>query len=230
MTADDPLMRVESVSRIYADGGVVALRDVNLSIRAGECMAILGKSGSGKSSLMHILGGCDSPTAGAVYWRGQPVGAQDEWRRLRAARIGIIFQEFLLLPALTAIENVEMALMGKGHSTQHRRRRSTELLERVGLGARLSHRPSQLSGGERQRVAVVRALVNQPKLLLADEPTGALDRASALALGDLLVQLNSEVGISILLVTHALDLARRMGRVLELRDGILAPQEIPGAR
>jgi putative ABC transport system ATP-binding protein len=221
MTADDPLMRVESVSRIYADGGVVALRDVNLSIRAGECMAILGKSGSGKSSLMHILGGCDSPTAGAVYWRGQPVGAQDEWRRLRAARIGIIFQEFLLLPALTAIENVEMALMGKGHSTQHRRRRSTELLERVGLGARLDHLPMALSGGERQRVAIARSIANEPELLLADEPTGNLDSVNSASIIDLLLEIQRTRGTALAIVTHDEAIARQCRRRILIKDGVI---------
>lgn len=221
MTADAPLMRAENVSRIYTDGSVTALRDVNLSIEAGECIAILGKSGSGKSSLIHILGGCDTPSSGTIYWRGRPIRDQEEWRRLRAEEIGIIFQEFLLLPALTAHENVEMALMGKGLSASQRRARAADLLERVGLGARLDHLPSSLSGGERQRVAIARSIANAPQLLLADEPTGNLDSANSEAIVDLLLEIQRAHGTALAIVTHDDGIASRCPRRILLKDGAI---------
>ncbi len=219
MTADMPLIRAENISRLYPDGRVVALRDVTLSVDAGECIAILGKSGSGKSTLVHILGGCDTPSSGAVYWRGEAIAGQEEWRRLRACEIGIIFQEFLLLPALTAHENVEMALMGKGLSSGQRRARAGALLEKVGLGARLDHLPSSLSGGERQRVAIARSLANDPRLLLADEPTGNLDSANSQAIIDLLLDIQRAQGMALVIVTHDESIAAQCQRRVVLKDG-----------
>ncbi len=221
MTHDAPLMRAENVSRIYPDGSVVALRDVNLALYAGECIAILGKSGSGKSSLIHILGGCDTPSSGTIYWREQPIRGQEEWRRLRARQIGIIFQEFLLLPALTAHENVEMALMGKGLSARERRARAAALLEKVGLGARLDHLPSSLSGGERQRVAIARSIANEPQLLLADEPTGNLDSANSEAIVALLLEIQRAHGTALAIVTHDESIASRCPRRILLKDGAI---------
>lgn len=230
MTSDAPLMRAENVSRIFPDGSVVALRDVNLSIYAGECIAILGRSGSGKSSLIHILGGCDTPSSGMIYWREQPVRDQEEWRRLRGRQIGIVFQEFLLLPALTAHENVEMALMGKGLSARERRARSAALLERVGLGARFDHLPSSLSGGERQRVAIARSIANDPQLLLADEPTGNLDSANSEAIVDLLLEIQRTHGTALAIVTHDETIAARCPRRILLKDGaIVEDMRIAGA-
>lgn len=226
MTAAAPLIRVENVSRIFEDGGVVALRDVSLSICFRDCVAILGKSGSGKSSLIHILGGCDSPTSGGVYWRGELVRDQEEWRRLRATEIGIIFQEFHLLPALTSIENVEMALMGKGLSSQARRNRSAELLERVGLATRLHHLPTALSGGERQRVAIARSIANQPALLLADEPTGNLDSANAVSIMDLLLEIQKTHGTALVIVTHDESLAERCTRRVLIKDGLIVDDRL----
>jgi ABC-type lipoprotein export system ATPase subunit len=221
MKIDLSLLRVENVSRVYPDGDVVALRDMNLAIGPGECIAILGKSGSGKSSLIHILGGCDDPTSGTVYWRGTPIRSQEEWRKLRASSIGIIFQEFLLLPALTAIENVEMALFGKGLSAHQRRTRSAELLERVGLGARQNHLPSALSGGERQRVAIARSVANEPDLLLADEPTGNLDSANSESIVDLLLEIQQSHGTALVIVTHDESIARRCARQILIKDGAI---------
>lgn len=229
MTTDLPLLRVENVSRVYPDGDVVALRNVNLSIGPGECIAILGKSGTGKSSLMHILGGCDDPTTGAVYWRGSPIRSQEEWRRLRASSIGIIFQEFLLLPALTAIENVEMALFGKGLSAHQRRTRSAELLERVGLSARLDHLPSALSGGERQRVAIARSIANEPDLLLADEPTGNLDSVNSASIVDLLLEIQQTRGTALVIVTHDEGIAEQCARQILIKDGAIVQDRLTAA-
>lgn len=216
-----PLIRLEKVSRVFEDGAVVSLRDVSLSIYADDCVAILGKSGSGKSSLIHILGGCDIPTSGAVYWREEQVRDQRRWRLLRSTEIGIIFQEFHLLPALTAIENVEMALMGKGISFTERQRRSAELLERVGLEARMRHLPSALSGGERQRVAIARSIANKPSLILADEPTGNLDSANADMVVDLLLEIQQAQGAALVMVTHDVSLAARCRRHITIKDGLI---------
>ncbi len=222
MTAQETaLMRAENVSRVYPDGSVAALRDISLSIYEQDCIAILGKSGSGKSTLMHILGGCDEPTSGVVYWRGEPVRGQEAWRRLRASDIGIIFQEFLLLPALTAVENVEMALMGKGHSARARRSRAEDLLAMVGLGARLDHLPASLSGGERQRVAIARSIANDPRLLLADEPTGNLDSVNSEKIVDLLLEIQRSHGTALAIVTHDESIAARCPRRIVIKDGAL---------
>ena len=159
MTASVPVIRLENVGRTFDDGAVVALCDVSLSTYANDCVAILGKSGSGKSTLVHILSGCDEATTGRVYWREEPVRDQRTWRKLRASQIGIVFQEFHLLPTLTAMENVELALTD-GRSRE-RQRRAAELLARVGLEARMRHLPAALSGGERQRVAIARSLANR---------------------------------------------------------------------
>ncbi len=219
MTRKVPLIYVDNVTRSYDEGGVTALRGVSLGIYPGDCVAILGKSGSGKSSLIQIMGGCDTPTSGQVIWREEPVRDQREWQALRASEIGIIFQEFLLLPALTAIENVEMALMGRGASAKERKAHATQLLEMVGLGKRLSHLPSALSGGERQRVAIARSLANNPALLLADEPTGNLDSVNASAIADLLLDLQKTRGTALVIVTHDESLAARCRRRVLIQDG-----------
>lgn len=224
-----PLLKLENVTKDYvaAEGAppMTVLREVTLELAAGESVAIVGPSGSGKSTLLNIIGTLDQPSSGRVWIEGQDLSqlGERELASVRNHRIGFVFQSHHLLPHCTVLENVLVPtlankdpalLMGAGE-------RAERLLKRVGLGERLHHRPGQLSGGERQRVAVVRALVNQPPLLLADEPTGALDRASASSLGQLLVELNREEQVTLIIVTHALDLARQMGRVLELRDGAL---------
>lgn len=223
------LLKLTDVTKSYEPeggaGAIVVLRGVSLEIGRGESVAIAGPSGSGKSTLLNIIGTLDQPSSGKVELDGQDLTAFDEagLARVRNRQIGFVFQSHHLLPQCTVLENVlvptlaDKSAPSRGGAVD----RATKLLERVGLAARLTHRPGQLSGGERQRVAVVRALINQPKLLLADEPTGALDRASAQSLGDLLVQLNQEEGVTLIVVTHALDLAKRMGRVLELKDGRL---------
>jgi putative ABC transport system ATP-binding protein len=214
-----PLIRLEAVGRIYDDGAVVALRDIDLSIYPGECVGILGHSGSGKSSLIHILGGCDTPTTGRVYWEGKLLTGPSDWTPLRGIKIGLVFQEFHLLPTLTAIENVEMALIGRGIQAAERRARSASLLYQVGLGGRLHHFPFAMSGGERQRVAIARSIANRPALLLADEPTGNLDSRNAEAIVDLLFEIQRTHGTALVLVTHDNDLAARCTRCIHIRDG-----------
>jgi len=225
-----PLLRLTGVCKRYnsADGGnpITVLENITLEINAAESVAIVGPSGSGKSTLLNIIGTLDCPTSGAVTLDGQDLTQLDEvgLARLRNRQIGFVFQSHHLLPQCSVLENVLVPTLAD-HDRRSREdagKRAMRWLKRVGLGERLSHRPGQLSGGERQRVAVVRALINQPKLLLADEPTGALDRASAENLAELLVRLNSEEHVTLITVTHAPDLAKRMGRVLELRDGRIA--------
>ena len=219
----DVCKRYESTTGTEA---VPVLRDVTLEIGRGESVAIVGPSGSGKSTLLNIMGTLDRPSSGQALLDGRELSQLDDIQlaAVRNREIGFIFQAHHLLPQCTVLENVLVPTLANKDAALRNSavERAKRLLEMVGLGARLTHRPGQLSGGERQRVAVVRALINQPKLLLADEPTGALDRASAQNLADLLVRLNREEGVTLVLVTHALDLARRMGSVLELRDGRLA--------
>ncbi len=206
------------------------LKGVNLSLADGESLAVIGPSGSGKSTLLNIMGTLDRPTSGTVKLAGRDLGGLDE-QALAAVRnrnIGFVFQAHHLLPHCTVLENVLVPTLADPDKQQRKKAegRARELLQHVGLGERLTHMPGQLSGGERQRVAVVRALINKPTLLLADEPTGALDRASAHELARLLVQLNREEGVTMVVVTHALDLARQMGKVMELVDRRLRPAEL----
>jgi ABC-type lipoprotein export system ATPase subunit len=230
MAPDSALLKLIDIAKRYDSPGggqtVAVLDGISFEIRRGESVAIVGPSGSGKSTLLNIIGTLDHPTSGAVTLDGQDLTRLDDIQlaTVRNRQIGFVFQSHHLLPQCTLLENVLVPTLAS-KDRAHRdgaRERAKKLLEKVGLSGRLSHRPGQLSGGERQRVAVVRALINQPKLLLADEPTGALDRASAQSLGDLLVQLNKDEGATLIVVTHALDLAKRMGRVLELRDGRLS--------
>lgn len=225
------LLRLERVSKTYqvAEGAapVSVLRDVSLEIGAGESVGIIGPSGSGKSTVLNLLGTLDAPSSGRVWLDGRDLSelGEEALAAVRNREIGFIFQSHHLLPQCTVLENVLVPTLaeGPGGAAPAVVERAHRLLRRVGLEERLGHRPGQLSGGERQRVAVVRALINQPKLVLADEPTGALDRASAQALGRLLVELNREEGVTLIVVTHAAELARQMSRVLELRDGRLEP-------
>ncbi|MEI8043525.1 MAG: ABC transporter ATP-binding protein [Verrucomicrobiota bacterium] len=231
-----PLLKLASVTRRYDAPGkpeaLTVLAGVSLEIARGESLAIVGPSGSGKSTLLQIMGTLDRPTSGSVTLDGRELGALDEPQlaSVRNRQIGFVFQSHYLLPQCTVMENVLVPTLACADAALRDGAggRAERLLERVGLGQRKSHRPGELSGGERQRVAVVRALINQPQLLLADEPTGSLDHASALQLGQLLLELNREEGVTLVLVTHALDLARRMGRVMGLTDGQLKPVE-PGA-
>jgi len=224
-------IELEGIAKEYPgpDGGapLVVLHDISLKLDAGASLAVTGPSGSGKTTLLNILGTLDRPTRGQVHVDGRDLTKLDETQLadFRSRRIGFVFQSHHLLPQCTVLENVLVPTLARPKSERGGTpERAKKLLERVGLSARLGHRPSQLSGGERQRVAVVRALINSPALLLADEPTGALDGASATGLADLLVELNKETGITLVVVTHATALATRMSRQLELRAGALSAE------
>ncbi|MBT9472179.1 MAG: ABC transporter ATP-binding protein [Phenylobacterium sp.] len=205
---------------------VAALAGVTLSIGRGENVAVIGPSGSGKSSLMNILGGLDRPSSGAYRFDGEDVGGftDDELAAFRRQRIGFVFQSFQLLPRLTALQNVELPMIYAGLPPRDRRDRAAALLDRVGLGTRMGHKPTQLSGGQQQRVAIARSLANSPDLLLADEPTGALDTHTGQEVLALFRQLNSE-GLTLIIVTHDLDVAAAARRRISFRDGLVVEDE-----
>jgi len=218
------LLAAEEVSKIYQMGSnnVTALDNVSLDINEGEFVAIQGTSGSGKSTLLNMLGGLDRPTKGEVFFASRPLGpfTKKEMARYRRFSVGMIFQNFNLIPTMTARENVSLALAFGGLRGQQRRTRSSELLARVGLGDRLEHKPSELSGGEQQRVAIARALANNPKVLLADEPTGNLDSIRAHELLGLLRDMVDHDSLTILMVTHDQELANSFAdRIVFMKDG-----------
>jgi len=225
MSRAAPSVFMEGVHKRYALDGfeVHALRGVDLEVAAGEFLAISGASGSGKSTLMNIIGCLDLPDAGRFSLGGSDVTrhSASTLAALRNRELGFVFQGFNLLPRTSALENVETPLIYSGTHPRQRRERAHEMLERVGLADRMAHLPSQLSGGQQQRVAIARALVNRPSLLLADEPTGNLDTVTSREILDLLVELNDEQGLTVILITHELDVAARAGRRLVMRDGLL---------
>jgi putative ABC transport system ATP-binding protein len=226
-----PLIRLVDLKRSYALGDVTvhALRGVSLEIEAGAFIAVVGASGSGKSTLMNILGLLDRPTSGSYHLDGQDVSGFDRDRRadLRNKKIGFIFQNFSLLPRTTALENVELPLLynGRGHRPAERHAKAMELLTAVSLADRAHHTPNQLSGGQQQRVAIARSLVNDPELLLADEPTGNLDSRTSVEIMEILQRLNREKGITVLLITHEHDIAEYGTRVVTVRDGRILSDE-----
>ena len=229
MPENAALLELVNVRKSYhglGDGdGDFVLKDVTLKVVAGESLAIVGPSGCGKSTLLNIMGALDRPTGGAVFLEGRDLSSRDEKQlaQIRNREIGFVFQLHHLLAQCSVLENVLVPTLVRDEASQRQEmeQRARRLLARVGLEHRLAYRPGQLSGGERQRVAVVRALINQPRLLLADEPTGALDRAAAEKLFDLLAQLNRQENVTLIVVTHALYLAQRMNHLWELRDGKL---------
>jgi putative ABC transport system ATP-binding protein len=216
------LIALEDITKTYRMGDVEvpAVRGVSLSIAAGESVAVMGTSGSGKSTLMNVLGCLDRPTTGRYVLDGRDVSmaSRDELALLRNKTLGFVFQNFNLLSRTSALENVELPLMYSGVSTKERRQRAAQALERVGLGERLDHHPNQMSGGQQQRVAIARALVSNPRIILADEPTGNLDSRTSVEVMALFQDLN-RAGITLLLVTHEADIASHAARVIVLRDG-----------
>lgn len=231
MSESIPVVQCQQLTRTFDEGAnsVDVLQQVELSVEAGERVAIVGASGSGKSTLLHLLGGLDAPSSGVVQVGGVDLATLSENRKsaLRNQMMGFVYQFHHLLPEFSAVENVSLPLLmrraagAKRFSRRSAEQEATEILQRVGLGHRLHHRPGTLSGGERQRAAVARALVTRPAVLLADEPTGNLDRSSAEQVYELMLELNTEVGTALVLVTHDAELAGRMDRRLTLIDGQL---------
>ena len=217
------LMEIQNVSRIYSSGkrSVTALRDVSFDVASGEFLSIMGASGSGKSTLLNVLGCLDRPTRGRYSLAGRDVSrlSTKHLADIRGGMIGFVFQTFNLISGLTARSNVEVPLMYRGYPGAQRRRMATAVLEDVGIADRADHRPNELSGGEQQRVAVARALVTRPLLILADEPTGNLDSKSSAAIMSLFERINGEMGVTVIQVTHDQAMARFSSRVMVIRDG-----------
>ncbi len=230
------VIRVEDIHRTYRMGDVEvhALRGVSLTLERGEFVAVMGSSGSGKSTFMNILGCLDRPTRGRYYLEGEEVGSlsRDDWAQIRNKRLGFVFQGFNLLSRTSALENVELPMMYNGFPGRQRYQRALDVLKLVGLEERVDHLPNQLSGGQQQRVAIARALVNQPSLILADEPTGNLDSTTSTEIMNLFQRLNSQQGITIVLVTHEHDIADYANRQIVFKDGrVIADQlKAPGGK
>lgn len=217
--ASDFLFEAVGLKKEFDDGQVQALRGVDLRIAEGEFLAIVGPSGSGKTTLLQMLGALDRPSAGTLFYRGESLVELKNPATYRAREVGFIFQAFHLLPTFTAIENVQIPMFGNERSSNARKRRAAELLKAVGLEHRVNHFPAKLSGGERQRVAIARSLANSPSVLLADEPTGNLDSASAHHILDLLGNLHRDRRMTLILITHDMSVAQRASRAIQMKDG-----------
>jgi len=224
------ILHCQQLGMTYTEGpnDVEVLSSINLHIEPGERIAIVGQSGSGKSTLLHLLGGLDLPTAGSVWVDGQEMSRLSDAKRglIRNQSLGFIYQFHHLLPEFTAIENVAMPLLIRGVDTDAAKRKASGLLDEIGLGHRLEHRPVELSGGERQRAAIARALVTEPSIVLADEPTGNLDAKTAQGVFDMMLELNTRINTALVMVTHDLSLANKMDKVLHLESGTLMPESL----
>ncbi|GIV91660.1 ABC transporter ATP-binding protein [Chloroflexus aurantiacus] len=223
-----PLIQLNNITKVYVMGEteVHALRGISLSIQQGEMVAIMGPSGSGKSTLMNIIGCLDRPTSGEYLLEGVNVGdlSDDELAIIRNEKIGFVFQQYMLLQRTTALRNVELPML-YGRGRPDRQERARRALEAVGMGDRLHHRPNELSGGQQQRVAIARALVNEPRIIMADEPTGALDTRTGAEIMGIFQRLNAEQGITVILVTHEHDVAQYAERIISVRDGVIADDQ-----
>ncbi len=221
---DDVILSMRQIVKQYPMGDEIqtVLKGIDMDVKQGEFVAVLGPSGSGKSTLMNIIGCLDTPTSGTYVLSGRDVGGlnEDELAQVRSKEIGFIFQSFQLLPRQTAVENVELPLIYSGAHERERRERAEQMLERVGLADKMDHYPNQLSGGQQQRVAIARALANRPAILLADEPTGALDQQTGRQVMSLFHDLNEE-GNTIIMITHDIGIARHARRIVRLLDGVL---------
>jgi putative ABC transport system ATP-binding protein len=228
VSAADPLIRAAGLAKDYVMGEniVHALIDVDAEIESGEFVAIMGPSGSGKSTFMNLVGALDRPTRGELTIAGRALSSlsDDDQAQLRNETIGFVFQQFMLLPRTHALDNVKLPLMYTALDAEEKQRRAVEALKRVGLAERMDHSPAQLSGGQQQRVAIARALVNRPKMILADEPTGALDTATADDIMRLFAELNAE-GVTVVLVTHEEEIAEHARRIIRFRDGRIQSDE-----
>ena len=222
------IVRFEKISKVYQMGEIEvhALREVTFEIRTGEMVAIMGASGSGKSTMLNILGTLDRPSTGRYFLDGEPVENLDEYElsALRNRKMGFVFQSFNLLPRDSALENVELPMIYAGEGVSSRRKKAVRALERVGLADRMDHLPNQLSGGQQQRVSIARAIVNEPLMLLADEPTGALDSATTQQVMELFVELH-KLGMTVILVTHDASIANYAQRVVRFKDGVILSDE-----
>jgi ABC-type lipoprotein export system ATPase subunit len=216
-----PILRAESLTLHFDEGKTKALDGIDIAIAEGECLALVGPSGCGKSSLLNLIGTLDCPTSGQIYFRSSPYSAVGDRSLFRRQHIGFVFQSFHLITTLSALDNVIVPTIGVPGSASNHKERATRLLSRLGLRDRLDHFPNKMSGGERQRVAIARALINDPEVLLADEPTGSLDSANAMDVLVLIDEIRKERGLTVILVTHDTDISSRADRVVHMRDGKL---------